>query len=279
MLRKIASFLRWRLKPKRWAVKGVHTMLDLPGRIMETPAPPPPSPLLDMLMADGYGRLPRLLSVPEIDLAPYAGKAKDKAFIDIAANHIDLFEKAFVELLDDPDTEAMIHGYFDGRPWLWDASLNYSEPRDGFTDSQLWHFDYGDRRQLHLMAYFSDVGLENGPFTFLKTAESDRVERHPFVIERMTDEDLAKNFGIDAQAKQVRLTGKRGEIFVNDPGRLMHQGARCRSTRLVMFVTFTSRAPMSKGGKSAIRPDVRERLAGAYQRLSTNRLLAPEVFD
>lgn len=278
MLHDVASFLRWNLKPNRWAVKGINTLRDLPSRMSENVAPSPPSPLLDMLVSDGYGKLPRTIAVPEIDVSPYAGQARNKPFVDITADYPDVVEKAFVDILADPETAAMIHGYFEGRPWLWNVALNYSEPREGLTDSQLWHFDYGDQRQLHLMAYFSDVGEASGPFTFLRMEDSQRVARHPFVIERMTDDDLANRFGIDAKAGTVRLTGKNGDLFVNDPGRLMHQGARCSTTRLVMFVTFTSRAPMSSGGGRTIAPAARKRLGAAYRQACPDGLLAPEVF-
>lgn len=279
MLQKMASYFRWRVKANRWAAKAVHTLTDLPSRLSEQTVASPPSPLFDMLAADGYGKLPSRIDVPEIDLAPYAGKAKGKAFIDIAADHQDAVEEAFVKLLADDDIAAMIHGYFDGRPWLWNVALNYSEPSDGLTDSQLWHFDYGDVRQLHLLAYFSDVSEASGPFTFLKVADSKRVTRHPLIIERMTDEELARRFDIDAQGAQVRLTGERGDVFVCDPGRLMHQGARCTATRLVMFATFTSRAPMAKGQKATMKRDFRDRLADTYRRTCPDGLLAPRAFN
>lgn len=279
MFQKMASYLRWRVKANRWAAKAIHTLTDLPSRISEQKTPSPPSALLDMLVTDGYGKLPNRIDAPAIDLTRYAGRAKGKAFIDIADDHRDAVEEAFVKLLANDDIAAMIHGYFDGRPWLWNVALNYSEPSDGLTDSQLWHFDYGDVRQLHLLAYFSDVSEASGPFTFLKVGESNRVTRHPLIVERMTDEELARRFDIDTRSAQVRLTGERGDVFVCDPGRLMHQGARCSTTRLVMFATFTSRAPMAKGQKATMKRDFRDRLAATYQQTCPNGLLAPRAFN
>lgn len=279
MLHEVASFLRWRVKQKRYAVKGLNTVRDLPRRLSEKIAPTAPNTQLDALMADAYGQLPMQLTIPEIDLSSYAGKAQGAAFIDISPDHPELVESVVTEILGDAGTAAMINGYFDGRPWLWNVALNYSEPRDVLTDSQLWHFDYGDSRQLHFMVYFSDVGDTSGPFTFLKLAESDRVKRHPFIVERMTDEDLAERYAIDVDEKRVRVTGKRGDVYFNDPGRLMHQGARCSTTRLVMFISFTSRTPMTKGGRLAMTPEVRERIGAAYRKVQPDGPLSPLVFS
>jgi hypothetical protein len=45
-----------------------------------------------------------------------------------------------------------------------------------------------------------------------------------------------------------------------------------------MFVTFTSRAPMSSGGRRTIAPAARKRLGAAYRQACPDGLLAPEVF-
>lgn len=279
MFHEVASFLRWRVKQKRYAVKSLNTIRDLPRRLAETVAPAEPNAQLDTLMADAYGQLPVQLAIPEIDLSPYAGRAQGAAFIDISPDHPEIVERVVTEILGDAGTAAMINGYFDGRPWLWNVALNYSEPRDVLTDSQLWHFDYGDSRQLHFMVYFSDVVDTSGPFTFLKLAESDRVKRHPFIVERLTDEDLAERYAIDVDEKRIRMTGKRGDVYFTDPGRLMHQGARCSTTRLVMFISFTSRAPMTKGGRLAMTPEVRERIGAAYLKAHPEGPLSQLVFS
>jgi hypothetical protein len=107
---------------------------------------------------------------------------------------------------------------------------------------------------------------------------SDKVTRHPLVIERKTDENLKAEYGIDAAASVVRLTGKRGDVFVNDPGLLMHQGARCQTERLVLFITFTSRAPMSKGGRATMNAGDRSRLGALYAHAAPHGALPASTF-
>lgn len=279
MIHDVASFVRWRLKPNRWATKGVNLVADLPRRLTSGErSEVPESELADRLRSGGYIALDRKVDVPAIDLAPHAGEAHGASFVDLRPAHREAVDRVAIDLLADPAIGAMIANYFDGRPWLWNVALNFSEPSDRLLDSQLWHFDYGDRNQLHLLVYFTDVTADSGPFTFLPRPISDKVTRHPLVIERKTDEDLKAEHDIDASAHVVRLTGRRGDVFVNDPGVLMHQGARCRTERLVLFVTFTSRAPMSKGGRSTIDAVDRSRLGQLYAKAAPDGVLPASTF-
>ena len=70
-----------------------------------------------------------------------------------------------VEILKNQSVCNLITDYFgDDNPWLWNVALNQSIPKQGLSDNQYWHFDYGDSKQLHLMFYVSDVGERAGPF-------------------------------------------------------------------------------------------------------------------
>lgn len=277
-IRKIASAVRWRLKINRWAVKVFNAILDAPQRLTYSPSPQMASPLLGAMRSAGYVHLVGKLRVPTIDLSQHAGKALGKPFVNIADQHWDAVVTAFMDLMEEPGVADAVNGYFDGRPFLWNVALNYSDPSQEVTDSQLWHFDYGDVRQLHVTLYFSDVDSQSGPFTFLPLELSEIIRRSPFMIERMTDQDLADQYGIDAQESAVRLIGERGDVYFNDPGRLMHQGARCCKPRLVMFVTFTSPSPMSRGGRKTISTEDRARIAAAYRARQPKGRLAPSVF-
>lgn len=279
MIHDVASFVRWRLKPNRWAVKGANLIADLPHRMAsDDRAAVHPSPLAGRLRAEGYLALDPIANLPQIDLEAHAGEARGASFVDIRPAHREVIDRVAIDLLAKPAVGAMIVDYFDGRPWLWNIALNFSEPSDKLQDSQLWHFDYGDSRQLHLVVNFTDVNEDSGPFTFLPRPISDKVTRHPFVIERKTDADLKAEHDIDAAAHVTRLTGKRGEVFVNDPGVLMHQGARCRTNRLVMFVTFTGRAPMSKGGRATVDAADRAALGLMYATAAPDGPLPPSTF-
>lgn len=265
-VRKLASDLRWRLKPIRWAGKAMYGIGDI-GRRSRTALPTPPivaGALHEQLVRDGYAKLSRSIMPSEIDLTALNGAAAGRSFVDVSDRFPDAFADVFSRVVNDPEIAGLVMRYFDGRPWLWNAALNYSDPSRGLTDSQMWHFDYGDVRQLHIMVYFSDVGPASGPFTFLEGALSDRIKRHPLLIERLADADLAA-YGISPAEQATRLFGKRGDVFLSDPGRLLHQGARCETSRLVMFISFTTPAPMSKGGRATMSAGKRAALVQARQ--------------
>jgi hypothetical protein len=265
-IKSFASALRWRLKPVRWAGKWAGSIVHLARRngahppiVGEQPA------LLHELREKGYAKRDEAMQIPPIALESMAGIAKGQAFVDVTARHPDLVGRVFADIVNDPVLSNVINGYFGGDARLWNVALNYSDPSDTLSDSQMWHFDYGDVRQLHFMVYFTDVDELTGPFTFLDAALSDKVDRHPLWIERLTDAELTQRYDIDAQAQAIRLCGKRGDVFLNDPGRLLHQGARCVKPRLVLFISFTTPTPMSKGGNRTISKEMRAKLVQARQ--------------
>jgi len=267
--RKLASDIRWRLKPIRWAGKLARRIGRSAARRRAVPAPVPldaaTTALYEQFDRQAYLQLPWRLELPQIDLTELSGLAAGKSFVDISDRYPEAVAGAFADVVNNPQIAAIVNRYFDGEPWLWNAALNYSDPSRQLTDSQMWHFDYGDVRQVHILVYFSDVQPASGPFTFLKTELSDQVSRHPLFIERLTDAELAADYGIDAPAQATKLCGLRGDVFLSDPGRLLHQGARCETPRLVMFISFTTPTPMSKGGRSVMSDASRAALIRARQ--------------
>lgn len=259
-VRNVASTVRWRLKPLRWAGKGFYQLRHFAqGRrgYGDTPADSAGRELFQQMEQLGFAKLDRKLAVADIDLAPLAGAAGGKSFVDILDRYPEETAAAFAQVVNDPEIGSFIMRYFGGNPWLWNVALNYSDVSKGLTDSQLWHFDYGDVRQLHALVYFSDVGERAGPFTFIEKPLSTKVPRHPLLIERLNDSDLTPH-GLDAERDRTRLCGQRGDVFFNDPGVLLHQGARCETPRLVLFISFTTPAPMSRGGRSTISSSARK---------------------
>jgi len=217
------------------------------------------NPLYESFCESGYAAvLSKQFALPPIDAGRFLGMAKDRTFFNAVESHWGDLKPLVCDVLEDQQVKDCLLRYFDGCPWLWNVALNYSEPNEAPQDSQLWHFDYGDTKQLHIMIYFSDVDLDSGPFTFFPADLSRRIPRSKFVIERLTDTELEAN-GIKV-AESVRLTGKRGDVFIADPGRVLHQGARCKKPRLVLFLTFTSTTPMSDGGSKTLGLDMRRDL-------------------
>ncbi|MDE2427266.1 MAG: hypothetical protein KGM99_00965 [Burkholderiales bacterium] len=269
------SFIRWRLKiarnltriinkiiylPKYFYVKNISSTISNSNKIFST------------LEENGYAKVSHDLEVKAIDLLKLKGLAVNKSFIDIGPSHSIELVDAFAKLMSIEGVQDTIINYFSGRPKLWNVALNYSDPSDQVNDSQLWHFDYGDVRQLHFMIYFTDVNIDCGPFTFIDAKESAKVIRDAFILERFTDADLLQKFDINVQRSAIRLTGNIGDVYMADPGRILHQGARCKKPRLVMFVTFTTPTPMSSGGSAVIDSATRIKLWEGYKASCTPKL-------
>lgn len=277
-LRKSYTYLRWTLKAPRYAGKMARSAFGRRGLTAEPGTPSlPDNTLYDGLLQTGFARHPQSrFNLPEVDVGALAGKARGMPFFNALPENWERFKPLICDLLRDPLISDTLLRYFDGRPWLWNVALNYSDPSEGEQESQLWHFDYGDVRQLHTMLYFSDVDADSGPFTFFPAEISDHVPRSSLEIERFTDEHLRAHLAIDP-ASPVRLIGKRGDCFVNDPGRTLHQGARCKKPRLVLFLTFTTPTPMSLGGSRTLQARQRQDLLRYYS-TQGSRVFLPDFF-
>jgi hypothetical protein len=264
-MKNILSFLRWNLKITR-KFEGLLNYIKNSSKIFNYKKIHFSSNhIINEFKLKAFLKLENKLEVPKINLKNLLGKAKDKAFVDIINDYKTEVSDVFISLMKIPGLEDAIAGYFNGKPWLWNCALNYSDPSKAQTSSKMWHFDYGDKKQMHLMIYISDVHLESGPFTFLPLDISKKVKRNLFTIERYTDESLLTVKGVDGIKCQTKLVGDKGDVFIADPGKLMHQGARASKPRLVMFVTFTSPAPTSTGGDSTMSQIFRKELWNKYQ--------------
>lgn len=178
--------------------------------------------------------------------------------------------KAMVlEVLKNPEYINLIRQYFGDRAYLWNIGLNFSPPSKYIVNSQKWHFDYGDTKQLHFIIYLTDVDLESGPFTFLPKNLSTKVKRNSLWMERLSDEELESTYGIDLENDVVKLTGEAGSAFIIDPGLLLHQGARCAKPRLALFLSVTSTSPMVRSFKGQLSSAYRKDLFLEY--ISVNK--------
>lgn len=277
-MRKLLSFLRWNLKITRKFEGFLNYIKNLFKLLNYKKIHHSRNSILKELNSKAYLKLDNKLEIPKIKLENLAGKAKNKAFVDVVSDYKKEVSGIFISLMKTPGIEDVIAGYFNGKPWLWNCALNYSDPSKTQTSSKMWHFDYGDKKQMHFMIYVSDVGLESGPFTFLPFDVSKKVKRNFFTIERYTDKSLLDVKGVDGIKSQIKLVGDKGDVFIADPGKLMHQGARASKPRLVMFVTFTTPSPISTGGDSTMSKDFRKELWNKYQQNHSEGKLTNSTF-
>jgi hypothetical protein len=133
---------------------------------------------------------------------------------------------------------AALAEHYGELPRLDYVSVTYSGPVEGeLRFSQLWHRDYDDTRVVKLFVYLTDVGEEDGPFTFLPAPESDKVG----FSRRSHRPDAAVAAHADL-GKAVRMTGPRLSAFLVETSRCLHMGSRVAAghERLMYTATFIS---------------------------------------
>jgi hypothetical protein len=124
------------------------------------------------------------------------------------------------------------------------AWLNYptAEPA---TSSQLWHHDPEDLKIIKVFIYLEDVGLDNGPFTYLpgtqpfgpQAALAARYDNDRLV----QDEAMTQTF----PSSSWRIcTGPAGTMILADTVGFHRGGKPTRGTRLLVTFTYTSGTPL-----------------------------------
>ncbi|MBP8235286.1 MAG: hypothetical protein KAY22_23600 [Rhizorhabdus sp.] len=244
LLREIASFVRWRLVPVRYATRvtggsWARRRERFPFRTAVSDAiqqqghhqGPTFSP--DLVAAINAAYRPRASTVkPKERGAPFVNLMRPE---DIDSGN-PVMKLAFSPEVLDPAAD-----YFGGTPTLDSIQVLYSWPTDGpLRESQKWHKDYGDTRSFHCIVYLNDVLKdEEGPFVYVDKRDTRRISKAP-IIRRIPDDRFARELGPGTVRS---FYGKAGESVFVDPAVCYHYGSRCRTPRLAIFVTFNSHVP------------------------------------
>jgi len=273
-LRKIASFLRWRLVPVRYltmfkdlkwnylfksyaakskAVEEIHEIgfhltsaidTELLGKIQEIYKPR------------------SSIIIPKPTGHPFVNIFKSE---DIDANN-PVFQLAFSEKVLDAAVD-----YFGNKLILDSIQVLYSYSTNGeIRESQHWHLDYGDRKSFHAITYLNDVREEgDGPFVFVDKEASKKIGRS-LLVRRITDAKFSK----EINSKEVQqFLGPAGSMVLVDPAACYHYGSRCDDSRMAVFITFSSWFPYAQpmeivtqnrekifSEASKVRPDLNPKL-------------------
>lgn len=132
--------------------------------------------------------------------------------------------------------------YFGTTPILASVQLLWSGANDTAEESQKYHLDTEDYRQLKLFLSIFDVTEDCGPFTFLPADRSAAICRQTGYVggrhARLDDEAVGVQLGCETPVVATSRAG--GGIFV-DTSRCLHFGSRGnRQERLVLLAQFLS---------------------------------------
>jgi hypothetical protein len=152
-----------------------------------------------------------------------------------------------------PRLFRLLTEYMGEFPVMANVSLIYTMPNTETIGSQLFHRDMNERRQLHMVIPIRPIDLECGPFTFIPADRSAEVVRALKLTEsgRIDDRDI---FSVCRDDELVRITGEPGDVYLVNPYRCIHFGARARSkSRLILIVNFTSLFEAAEGQHAVYR--------------------------
>lgn len=246
-IRRFASFLRWRVV----LVRHLTMLRDMRWNQLFTP-PPVRTSRVTEIEQTGY-HVPAPISPAVIEsvrgiyaprVASVARKRHGHPFVNLfTPDDIDPDNPVF-RLAFSPDILDVAADYFRGKLILDSIQVLYSYSTGGeIRESQYWHLDYGDRKSFHAVAYVDDViSDDGGPFVFADKLTSDKVGRSLFV-RRISDRQFAKESGGD---EVHRFFGKAGAMVFVDPSACYHYGSRCKSSRMAIFVTFSTWFPFAQ---------------------------------
>lgn len=192
----------------------------------------------------GYGKLPAgTLPGAEVVIAAVREKLAERRD---TAEWWDPFQKKvflpsdlddYPEVLDFVLSDEILQiacEYFGAVPVLQTVQGWWSPKNDYMQGSQLYHRDNMDWRELKFFINVSDIGDENGPFTFLPADVSDRVSRQLGDWRRaVPDEEM---YTMCKPEDSRDATGPMGTCSIVDSGRCFHYGARTDKDERVLFM-------------------------------------------
>jgi hypothetical protein len=158
--------------------------------------------------------------------------------------------------------------YLGEAPLLSLLRLWWTPPNDSAIQSQLFHRDAADVRQLKFFFNVRQVNAETGPTTLIPAAKSrELIAKFGRRNGRIADADLERAGGL---RHAIALTGPAGSGACVDTSRCLHFGSRGNSVgRLLLMFQYTrARAPRveSRSWRDGVEPywaelDERQRLA------------------
>jgi hypothetical protein len=129
--------------------------------------------------------------------------------------------------------------YLGAVPLISGVRLLWTPPNDTVVDSQLYHRDAEDARQVKLFVNLQETTPEHGPFTFLPADVSARIrDQLGYKRGRISDQDIE---GKLEGAAPIVLTGPAGSGAFVDTSRCLHFGSRGNTRgRLILQIQLTS---------------------------------------
>ena len=136
-----------------------------------------------------------------------------------------------------PTIIASVTEYLGEVPYLGYASIWHTVENDlPFQDSQFYHFDHDASRQLKVFVYLDDVGIDNGPLTFIPAKRSEEISEainYDWKNHHVPDNEFAGHL---KPQDEVKVVVKSGSVVFADTSRMLHYGGRVNKGRRRVLV-------------------------------------------
>lgn len=273
MLKKIITFIRWRLV----IIRYITMLFNLRKGFLNKKFS---SKLNSSFELKQFGYTSGVnLTKNQVDeiLNIYKIRTKDLKFNEFGAPFINLISAKDIKP-EDPIMKYTFSkevldsaiDYFGGKLILDSIQLLYSWPTSGdLRESQKWHLDYGDSKSFHCITYLNDVdNYEKGPFVYINKSDSKKIKWSPF-IRRIQDEQIQKE--LNSKNKINYFIGNAGDSIFVDPAVCYHYGSRCKIPRMALFITFNTNTPFVAPTKL-----IKDNKSKLYQ---VAKIIRPELND
>lgn len=193
-------------------------------------------PALKHALAEHTARLAALVAGAEAD---NLNKTANKDFLTTLLHNEQFYQlPEFLEFAISRPILELTARYFGRVPLLTAVSLWWSPPNASVKQSQLFHCDGEDERQLKFLFNITEVTPESGPFTLIPAGMSEhiRTTRNVVAGDKVADKVID---AAGAVPDCVTMTGAPGDGACVDTCRLLHFGSRGNSTtRVVLMLRF-----------------------------------------
>ncbi len=219
--------------PSDPVISALAKSLDDEGHVMLSPVADPA--LLQTLWRHGVDKLQRREHLAQSQATKHKSFWVRLSDEDVVDGQFDV-GNPMVRFALQPRILAVIAQAFGEVPQLSDVLMSLSSDSDPeLKYSQLWHRDYDDVRTIKLFSYLTDVlSEEDGPFTFIPGAESDRVR---FTTRtHLPDAQLLRSGVLHPRS----VKAPRMSVFAVETSRCLHMGSRMAPghARLLYTATF-----------------------------------------
>jgi len=160
-------------------------------------------------------------------------------------------DSSYMQFVLSPEIISIVTTYMGHVPLLHYVQLFHSKyVSDDLMESQLYHCDWLDVRQIKIFLYISDTDEDNGALTILPPDVSQKIRdsggyTYGGAGYRISDDDMNKECSVSEN--QIVLAGPAGSVFFADTCKCFHYGSRVKPghERLIFYVDFISPAAIN----------------------------------